>query len=190
MRSAILFTLAFALFSPVFLQAQTEQKKDIEVSSAVLKTAEWAGFKYMENLELAKTGEPKALKAIFDFHGTVDGVESLQHATTCIELIPFATDERVGVVISNLKPKLKKVMLDRFQLALVRTKKEELRKPLQEWAPLTWKALNGEMVVCTTCMHESADLNPDNRKGKPGATTPGAAQQVPAGATDSETGKQ
>jgi hypothetical protein len=93
-----------------------------------------------------------------EFSGTVDGTESLQHATTCLELIPLATDEKMGAVISSLKPKLKTILLDRIQLAQGRTKKENLIKPLQEWAPLTWKALHGERVVCNSCMHKDGQM--------------------------------
>ncbi len=155
MRSALLFTIAFALFLPVMVKAQQGAKMDIEISSAVLKTAEWAGFKYMETLDLAQSGDSKSIKSLLEFSGTVDGVEALEHATTCLELIPFTNDERMASVISSLKPKLIVVLLDRFQLAQGRSKKEELKKPLQEWAPFCWKALHGERVVCNSCMHEN-----------------------------------
>ncbi len=159
MRSTFLATIFCALLSPMVLLAQQPgTKADIEISSAVLKTAEWAGFKYMENLDLAQSGDQKAIKALFDFSGTVDGKEALEHATTCIELIPLASDEKVGAVISSLKPKLISVLLDRFQLAQGRTEKEALRKPMQEWAPLTWKALHGEQVICNSCMHQDGAM--------------------------------
>ncbi len=147
MRSAFLLVFVSILLFPSLSHAQAAKKMDIEVSDAVLKTAEWANFKYMENLKHAKTGDKKAIKDFLEFSGTVDGTESLEHATTCIELIPYASDMNVGTVISTLKPKLKKVLLQRFVLAQGRTKKEELRKPLQEWAPLCWKALHGEIVM-------------------------------------------
>lgn len=153
MRSVLLAAFTFALLSPVLIHAQQGKKMDIEISSAVLKTAEWANFKYMEKLDLAQSGDQQGIKALLEFSGTVDGTEALQHATTCIELIPLASDEKMGSVISSLKPKLVTALKERFVLAQARTKKEELRKPLQEWAPLTWKALNGEKVVCNSCMH-------------------------------------
>ncbi|MDO8366970.1 MAG: hypothetical protein Q7T20_09250 [Saprospiraceae bacterium] len=167
MRSAFLIATVSALLFPFMLNAQTSKKLDIEISSDVLKTAEWAAFKYMENIELAQKGDQKGLKELFEFSGTVDGVEALQHATTCIELIQYATDEKFGAVVSILKPKLKSVLLDRFQLAQARTKKEELRKPFQEWAPLTWKALNGEKVVCNSCMSQGALTKPAGKKPTP-----------------------
>ncbi|MFN0173337.1 MAG: hypothetical protein ACKVU0_01725 [Saprospiraceae bacterium] len=159
MRSIFLLAFVSFLLSPSKFHAQTDKKSDIEVSSAVLKTAEWANFKYMENLNLAKTGDVKAIKAFLEFSGTVDGVESLEHATTCIELIPFSSDMVSGAVISTLKPKLQKVLLERFVLAQGRTKKEALRKPLQEWAPLCWKALNGEKVAALESGQAKSDPN-------------------------------
>ncbi len=167
MRSAFLLACVSVLLSPFMLHAQKAKKTEIEISSDVLKTAEWAKFKYMENVDMAQKGDPKGIKALFEFSGTVDGVESLQHATTCLEIIPFATDEKVGSVISSLKPKLKTVLLERFQLAQGRTKKEELRKPLQEWAPLCWKALNGEMVIDSSKIQDGGGST-----SKPGSIKP------------------
>lgn len=154
MKSSLFVTILSLLVFPLMLRAQVGAKTDIEISNDVLKTAEWAGFKYMEKLDLAQSGDQQAVKALYEFSGTVDGKEALQHATTCIELIPFATDEKVGAVISSLKPKLITILLDRFQLAQGRTQKEELKKPMQEWAPLTWRALHGERIMCNSCMQE------------------------------------
>jgi len=171
MRNTLLLTAIFTLFAPIVLRAQEGAKMDIDISSAVLKTADWAGYKYMENLDLAQSGDQKALRSFFEFSGTVDGTESLQHATTCLELIPFATDEKVGSVISSLKPNLKKILLERLTLAQGRTKKENLRKPLTEWAPNTWKALNGETVTCNSCMMQGGTMMKKPEGVKP--PTPG-----------------
>lgn len=170
MKSILRVITLLVFIFPFMLQAQAGKQADVEIFSDVLKTAEWASFKYMANIELAKKGDQKALKDLFEFSGTVDGVEALQHATTCIELISLAGDEKMGAVIYILKPKLKTVLLERFQLAIGRTKKEELRKPLQEWAPLTWKALNGEKVVCSTCLN-GGDLTAKPPSKKPTANT-------------------
>ncbi len=170
MRSMLLAVIVSALLSPMMLQAQANAKADIEISAAVLKTAEWAGFKYMEVLDKATIGDQKGLLDFFEFSGTVDGTEAIQHALTCIELIPIATDDKFGPVVYILKPKLRSVLLERFQLAQGRTKKEALKKPLQEWAPLTWKALHGELVTCSSC--HQAGLTKSDR---------GAAQAAKAG---------
>lgn len=175
MRSSFLLAFVSILISPSLSNAQSDKKLDIEVSSAVLKTAEWANFKYMENLNLAKSGDKKAIKAFLEFSGTVDGIESLEHATTCIELIPYASDMNIGAVISSLKPKLQKVLLERFVLAQGRTKKEALRKPLQEWAPLCWKALNGEKVYAI----DPGQMSPDPSVKRPVISNPNASEIVP-----------
>jgi hypothetical protein len=158
------------LLSPTLLQAQAPKNSDIEVSGAVLATAEWANFKYMDKLEAAKKRDHRALKELFEFSGTVDGKEAIQHTTTLLELIPFVTDDLNGTIISNtLKPKLKTVLLERFQKAQELTKKEDLQKPLETWAPMTWRALNGEKVMCSSCLKEGGEV-----LGKPGAQKPNA----------------
>lgn len=189
MRSALLFGLLLALLTPSTSQAQDSDKVNVEVFSEVLKTAEWAGFKYIDNVKLAQIGDLKAIRAMLDFSGTVDGTEALQHATTCLELIPLIGDEKFGALISSsIKPKLKALLLERIVLAQSRTKKEALRKPLTEWAPNTYKALNGEVVKCNSCMHEGMQT-----MAKPAATKPGApkteSSETGAG-TGTDTGKQ
>jgi hypothetical protein len=182
MRSTLLLATIFTLFASNIVRAQEGAKNDLEVSSAVIKTAEWANFKYMETLDLAQAGNQKALKDFFEFSSVVDGTESLQHATTCLELIPLATDEKFGSVISILKPKLKTVLMDRLVLAQGRTKKEPLQKPLKEWAPLTWKALNGEIVKCSSCNKIDGQL----MKKPDGTLGPNAKMQPAETTTDSE----
>lgn len=170
MKSALSFFAALMLLSPTLLHAQTPKGTDIEVSGAVLATAEWANFKYMEKLEAAKKRDHRALKELFEFSGTVDGREAIQHTATLLELIPFVTDDLNGTIISNtLKPKLKTILLERFQKAQELTKKEDLQKPLEAWAPMTWKALNGEKVMCSTCLTQGGSLS------KPGAQKPDAS---------------
>lgn|GEM_PF-2441177 len=172
-------SLLFCCLLAVSVQAQEGKKSALVVSDAVLKTAEWGGFKYMENLDKAQAGNQTAIKSLLEFSGTVEGAEALEHATTCLDLIPLATDEIMGSTISSVKPKLKTALLERFVLAQGRTKNVELQKPLAESAPLTWKALNGERVVCNSCMHENG-LTP----AKPGMQRPDPST-VPA-ATDSD----
>jgi len=184
MRRAFLIAIVFPLISPCILQAQENKKMDIEISTAVLSTAEWANFKYMETLDLAQNKDTKSIKALLEFSSIVDGTEAILHALTCIELIPFAGDDLMATSITQQKPKLKPVLLKRFQLAQARSQKAELRKPFQEWAPLTWKALNGEIISCNTCMHEIG-----KPMEKPGSTKPGVSAPAPA-FIDNSTEKQ
>ncbi|MBL7807980.1 MAG: hypothetical protein JNN28_09210 [Saprospiraceae bacterium] len=179
-------TLVCMLFlSPLMVQAQDSKNTDIQVFPGVLKTAEWANFKYMDVLNKAKTGDQLSIRTFLEFSGTVDGTEALQHATTCIELLSVVSDEVYGAIIAAMKPKLRSVLLTRLPLAQGRTKKEALQKPMQEWAPQTWKALNGERVVCNSCRQEGG-LAP----AKPGfGIKPGAESTAPV-ESDKETGKQ
>lgn len=181
MRIVLLVATLSALLSPMALHAQEENYNGIVVFSKVLKTAEWAKYNYKETLDLAQKGDIKAIKSFLEFSSVVDGTEALQHATTCLELISFATDEKMGVGIYTLKPKLKTALLQRFTLATGRTKKEALQKPLLEWAPLTWKALNGEKVACSSCMNQNGVA-----PMKPGMQKPTTLQAPQA--TDAEPG--
>lgn len=146
MKVKMILTTLFAL--GLFIQLNTAQEakqaSDVTVFPSVLSTAQWAGFKYTEQLQLAKTGDLKAVSSLLDFSGTVDGVDALNHAVTCLELLPFSTDLVFAAAVNKAKPKLKKVLLDRLVLAQGRTTNLELRKPLAEWAPLTWDVLNGK----------------------------------------------
>ncbi|MCC7466351.1 MAG: hypothetical protein IT261_08790 [Saprospiraceae bacterium] len=185
MKSLIRTFLCLLTFAPFLAQAQAPKNEEIQVFPSVLKTAEWANFKYMDVLNKAKSGDKKSILDFLEFSSIVDGTEALQHATTCIEIIPFVPDDAYGAVISTLKPKLKTLLLERFTLAQGRTKKEALQKPLMEWAPLTWKALNGELVRCSSCMQEGGLST-----SKPGqAKKPNSAESAPA-ASGTDTGKQ
>lgn len=176
-----LFYLAILCFfmAPALLRAQQGAKADIEISSAVLKTAEWAGFPYMETIDKAQSGDIDAIRKFFEFSGTVDGVEALQHAVTCLELSALLADDRVGWAITRLKPRLKTVLLERFQIAQSRTKKEALHKPMQQWAPGIWKALNGEEVLCHSCSEGGSISKPDAAKAEMKAMKDSQSKQQP-----------
>lgn len=139
---AALISLAFS--APSTFAQEAKQSNDVTVFPGVLSVAQWAGFKYMDQLQLAKTGDLKAVSSMLDFSGTVDGVDALNHAVTCLELLPVSTDLVFAAAVNKAKPKLKKVLLDRLQLAQGRTTNEALRKPMSEWAPMTWNVLNGK----------------------------------------------
>jgi len=149
-----LFTWIFVLLLMPFVQAgcQTDAKansaavehgaSDIFVSESVVRFAEQMGFKYVEVLEKAKKGDRKAIRDFLEFHGTTDGMDAINHAVTCLELIPVAGDENMALTCKYVKPKLNQVLLERFTLAQGRTHNEDLRKPMAEWAPMTWAAIN------------------------------------------------
>lgn len=149
MKKGLFCCWAFCLFflSATYLNAQnTTENTDVEVSESVLKTAEWARFEYKEVLAQAKGGNIVAIKKLLDFHGTVDGVDALKHAVTCLELIPVAGDENFAAAVSTCHLKLKRLLLERITLAQGRTKKESLRKSMADWAPVSWAYLNGKVA--------------------------------------------
>ncbi len=116
----------------------------VEMFQNVLKTADLANFKYKEMVENAKTGDVTSIHKLLDFHRMVDGVDGLNHAVTCLELIPLAGDNAYGAAVYRCSPNLRKLLTDRLMLAQVRTKKTFLRQSLTNWAPATWAYLNGQ----------------------------------------------
>ncbi|MCC6462217.1 MAG: hypothetical protein IT260_17245 [Saprospiraceae bacterium] len=143
MKNVFVATLVVVLMAPAL---SVLGQSNVFISNEVLKTAEWAGVKYKDEVKRASSGNIKSIEKLFDFHRYVDGVQSLDHAVTLLELIPLAQDRNVATAAHYCNPKLKKVALDRLILAQGRTQKEELRKPLQNWAPLTWAVLNGRAL--------------------------------------------
>lgn len=179
MKSTFWAFIALFMCAPALLFAQKSNKPakkeaampPVAISQEVLNTAEWAKFDYTEKVKKAHSGDVLALKSLFEFNKSLEGKEAVLHGVTCLELIPFLPGDQVGAMIGGLKPKLKPVLLERLQQAQTKTQKENLQKPMSEWAPLVWKALNGERVVCTSCMHLQGDMSaPPQKAGqKPGA---------------------
>lgn len=172
--------LTLGLFIQSNVAQDAKQSSDVTVFPGVLSTAQWAGFKYNDQLQLAKTGDLKAVVSLLEFSGTVDGVDALNHAVTCLELLPVSTDLVFAAAINKSKPKLKKVLLERLVIAQGRTTNLELRKPLSEWAPLTWDVLNGkpfqpDMKGSEECMASKASQKNNAGQMNAGAV-PGAAK--------------
>ncbi len=140
----IIALLAFSCASQSLFAQAKKKEVDVTVFESVLATAKWANFKYEDQLILAKQGDHKATLKLLEFSGTVDGVEALDHSVTLLELIASGGDITFAAAVNMTKPTLKKVLLDRLQLAQGRTKKVALQKPLAEWAPTTWDVLNGK----------------------------------------------
>lgn len=154
---------------------------DIEVSPATLKTAEWADFKYNEILAKAATGDFKAIQQFLEFHSIVDGSDALGHGVSCLELIPVAGDFQVARVIQSLKPNLRKLLAERLVLAQGRTKKTELQKPLNDWAPDVWAALNGKpLPVVPDSIAVGSGLNKGQEAMNGPAAPPADSTATPA----------
>ena len=149
---------------------------EVEVFQSVLKIADLANFKYMDAIASAKTGDVSSMRKLLDFHRVVEGVDALNHAVTCLELIPVAGDHIFGTAVYLCSPKMKEVLLDRLILAQGRTKKTYLRESLSKWAPSTWSYVNMHVVEETAT----------------GTTTRSAAQQpaTTAPASTPPSGKQ
>jgi hypothetical protein len=158
--------------------AKSVRNNEVTVAPTLVKFATQMGFKYEPTLEKAKKGDLNAIKDMMEFHGTTDGTDALNHAQTCLELIPVATDDRIGLACQNLKPKLKTLLLERFTLAQGRTKNTELQKPLKDWAPGTWAVLNNLPFECASCeaakkMAEEYTKNADGSLSKNNPQGPG-----------------
>jgi hypothetical protein len=181
MKSTFGAFIALFLLAPALLFAQKNNKPaknepappPVAISQEVLLTAEWAKYDYAEKVKKAHAGDVLALKSLFEFNNSVEGKEAILHGVTCLELIPSIPGDQAGAMITGLKPKLKPILLERLQEAQKKTQKEDLKKPITDWAPLVWKALNGERVVCTSCMHLQGDMSmPPQKPGqKPSATS-------------------
>lgn len=135
--SGFQWIVLFLLFSvPVLAQ------KKVYVSDKVRSTAEQIKVDYKGLVKKASAKDGDAVKKLLDFSRIVDGSEAIEHAVTCLELIPLASDEVMAKAIAALSPKLKKVLLDRMQQAQGRTQKAELKVPMEKWAPMSWEALH------------------------------------------------
>lgn len=122
-------------------------QKNVYQSDAVIATADQLKFRYKEVLKKAANQDSKAIMQFFEFSRVVDGQEAIEHALTCMELIPVAGDRAMAKAIELLKPGLKKVVLERILKAQGKTDKEALKEPIKSWAPYTWEALNNRPVI-------------------------------------------
>lgn len=146
------------------------RKHEIEIFQSVLKVADLAKFKYMDAIAGAKAGDVSSMQKLLDFNRVVDGVDALNHAVTCLELIPVAGDHIFGTAVYLCTPKMKKVLLERLTLAQGRTKKTYLRQPLANWAPSSWSYLNMQVV-------EETATGTTIRTVAPAATAPASTPQ-------------
>lgn len=156
--------------TPVFADSLM-RNYEIEVFQNVLKMADLASVKYMDVLAKAKTGDVTSMHQLLDFHRVVDGVDALNHAVTCLELIPVVGDAPFAAAVYRCPPKLKKLVLERLMLAQVRTKKTFLRQSLTNWAPMTWAYLNGQPIVTSPQQPvEGTTLQPAGQTPEPAAS--------------------
>lgn len=138
MKKALLMNLALLLLaaSPLFAQ------KKVFVSDNVLQIAAQAQFDYKGTVKKASNKDGKALIDLFEFIRLLEADQADEHAITCLELIPLASDEVFAKAVKTRSIKMKAALLRRITAAQERTQKEALKKPMEEWAPYSWKALN------------------------------------------------
>lgn len=153
-HTLIALILIFLFPNAATLHAQVEQSTEIgkvTVAPSLLKFANLMGFKYLDILERSKKGEINAIVELMEFHGATDGKDAINHALACLEMMPVATDIRCALSYQNMKDVLKKLLLERFEIAQGKTEIEALRRPMKEWAPMSWAALNNLPIDCPTC---------------------------------------
>lgn len=170
---------------PVLLTALSasafSQKKGVFVSDAVLVVAQQAQVDYRGLIRKASAKDAKALSDLFEFSRLLDGATLNDHMQTCLELIPVATDEVYAKALESRSSGLKLHLLKNIEVAQARTQKEPLKKPISEWAPYTWEALNGREVNV---------VKPQDAKKSSTASTMGidALQQTQEGQTAPQSG--
>lgn len=140
-RTWFLGALLFALSA-----AAHAQKKGVFVSDAVVAVAQQMQVDYKGLVRKASAKDAKALQELFEFTRLLDGAALNDHLQTCLELIPVATDEVYAKALESRSPGLRSYLLKNMAAAQERAQKEPLKKPIGEWAPYTWEALNGREV--------------------------------------------
>lgn len=126
----------------------SRDKNGIYISEKVLKTADWAGYKYKETLQKAANNDNDAIKSLLLFYGTIDGTERIDHTITCVELAALLGDRRVAEAIVALNnPRLTKVIKDNVNMAMAQTTNPDLQnKPFESRFPLMWLAINDQQL--------------------------------------------
>ncbi len=151
------------LVSLLIVQAPTVfAQKKVYMSDAVISTADQIDFAYKSTVKKAAGKDAQAIVKLMEFSRILDGAEAVEHARTMLEIIPVATDKTVAVAIQYLSPKLKKVTLDRMQSAQKKTAIEALKKPIKNWAPLTWETLNNRPLVFDDPAADKKMIDRDN----------------------------
>jgi hypothetical protein len=175
---SLLFLLAILL---PLAEVGCQNPNQIKVSKSVVKQAADFNINYGEVLDKAKTGDAEALIKFLNIHKYVDGVSGLEHAQTCIELIPIAGDGNFAQAASLVKPGLRALLKERLPLAQGRTEQEALRKPMQEWAPLTWATINDLPITRESATGpDDQPLQKPQEQGPPVPEPPKGALQAPA----------
>ncbi|MBK9337697.1 MAG: hypothetical protein IPM98_14485 [Lewinellaceae bacterium] len=174
MKKALLVNLALLLFAAPAVFAQ----KKVYISENVLKVADQLKLDYKGMVKKAASKDTKALRDILEFGRILEKWEVAEHAVTCLELIPPATDEVYAKVVEACDNKFKTTMRIWITSAQEHTQKEHLKKPLSEWAPYTWEALNNRAV---NILPKDDELSKKTAQG----SSQGQLQKTPDGSSTS-----
>jgi len=142
MKKALLLNLALLLVA-----ASGFSQKKVYMSDAVLKLADQVQVDYKGLVKKSIAKDTLALKDLFEFSRMLDNNTLTEHAVTCLELIPLATDEMFARAVRSRSVKMKAFLLRNITEAQGATQKKDLKKPLSEWAPQSWAALNNFQYV-------------------------------------------
>ncbi len=177
---ALLFTLSAAAHA---------QKKGVFVSDAVVAVAQQMQVDYKGLVRKASAKDAKALQDLFEFTRLLDGAALNDHLQTCLELIPVATDEVYAKALESRSPGLKAYLLKNMENAQERAQKESLKKPIGEWAPYTWEALNGrEVNIVKPEAMKSSSSSPTGIDAVQNQTAPQPGALAPKTAPDASQG--
>lgn len=177
----LLFTLSAAAHA---------QKKGVFVSDAVVAVAQQMQVDYKGLVRKASAKDAKALQELFEFTRLLDGAALNDHLQTCLELIPVATDEVYAKALESRSSGLKSYLLKNMEAVQGRVQKESLKKPIGEWAPYTWEALNGREVniVKPEAMKKNSGSSPTGIDAVQNQTDPQPGALAPKTAPDASQG--
>lgn len=166
--------------------SQKKSNKAASISDDVLAIADQLKIDYKGLVKKASAKDTLAIHELLEFSRMLDNQTAINHAVTCLELIPLAGDEAFAQEVSKRLIKLKALLLSQITQAQSLTQKEALKKPMSEWAPYTWEALNNRqyyipskdapaLKASTDGSIQTAVLDADTPAPKTDAATPGDA---------------
>jgi hypothetical protein len=163
---------------------------DAPITDELLRLSEFAKMDYKATLSNCKKGDKTALLEFFDFHRIVEEKSAVEHSLVCLDMIAASNDAVVSDVCSSLKPKLKTLVVERLTAAQPKSAKPALQKPMSEWAPKTWAALNNlpipdparEAAEAAARANGKPGAQSADQMGQPAAPAQLEAKKLPVGA--------
>lgn len=141
MKKTLLLVLPMLLLAVAGF-SQKKSSKTASLSDDVLAIADQLKIDYKGLVKKASAKDTLAIHELLEFSRMLDNQTAINHAVTCLEIIPLAGDAAFAQEVSKRLVKLKALLLNQITQAQSLTQKEALKKPMSEWAPYTWEALN------------------------------------------------